>query len=776
MIDPMQQQDDDLGMMLGQYDELANPDGFDPALLGTPELLTPEEQAMYGGEPEQAADATENLAEKLDADDLDRLVHDVIQDFRDDETSRQEWRIKERDGIRLLGISQNTQEPAKFEGACEVTFPSLVEAVVQFQARALAELWPEDGPVKSVVLGTVTPETQSQSDRVEQYLNYLYTEAMPGGFEELDRMLFWLPLSGSAFTKLCYDPLSEVMVKRFLPPSDVVVPYEVSDIRTAPRYTVITRYTRNDLIKLMKSGYFVDLSEEWPDSNDEQMATDQTLVAEVDAVEGRRPTHEKSRYVVYEQFRYADFGEGDDGVEMPYYVHVESQTQKVLAVYRAWTKDPNKPRHYVTHYRFLPGLGFYGTGYLHILSSLVRAQTGSLRALIDAAGLANLKGGFRSRDLRMSSDEPLKMGEWRDVDATSDEMRNGLFPIEYGEPSQTMFALLQWLDEIVRRVAGTVEVAVGDQNPSNAPVGTTLALLEQSQKVQSGVHIRLHAAQRQEFQLAHDLCHDYLPPEYPYFVEGEERTIKAEDFDDRVDVSPVSDPNIISAMQRVARAQAILELSNQAPDLYDRHAVHRTMLQALRVPFHEEILPEQNQVQRRDPVSEGMAMLMNEGVQAFPDQDHQAHILVHESWLQQLPPDQANQVSAVAMAHIAEHVALQYQVQMMQAMGLDEMPDASQDPQIEAQLTYMAAQAAQLMGQQQEAPPDPATEQAAAKAQADEMKTLAEIGRKDAEAEARIAREDAQAIAKMNREVAKEEQQVMRQALSDNAVQHGEEI
>lgn len=754
-----------------------------------PDLLTDEEQAQLDElfpKPQLDNDHYANLAEIIPENELGHLATQLLDDIEEDEESRKDWQYRERDGIRLMGISENTVPGADFAGASEVTYPGLIEAAIQFQARALAEFWPPDGPAKTVVLGEQTPEKQAQGDRVEGYLNYLCTEAMPGAFEETDRMLFRVPLSGSAFVKYCYDPLEDAIVKRFIKPQHVIVPYEASDLRNSP-HTCVLFYTQNDVKRLIANGYFRDMPNLSPPS-DETAQVSQILTDEEDDVDSKERVSfgdNDSRHVFFERYCFLDLPGFEDvdergeptGVMLPYVVTIESESQQIAAIRRNWRPDDpmRRQRVYIVHHRYLPGVGFYGIGLYHILSDIVRANTGALRALLDAAQFATLQGGFRSRDVRMkNADKPITPGEWRETESTSEELAKAFVQLPYKEPSKTLFELMQFLDEVTRRIAGTTEVAVGDA-PNNAPVGTTIALLEQTQKVQSGIHIRLHNSMKQELRLLAELCHEYLPDEYPYDVEGESRVIKATDFDGRIDVIPVSDPNVVSSTQRIATAQAQLELATNSPDLYDRRAVHERLLRAMRVPHHEEILPDQSEVPHRDPVSENMALQMQQAVQAFPDQDHQAHILVHQQWLAGVPEDMRQMVEAAAMAHIAEHYALQYQIQMMQAMGLNQMPQQL-NPQDEAVLTQMAAQAAQLMQAQPQ--PDPDMLAVSREQDRKDEQALADIRRADAEAEADIIRSDAEAIARMQRDVVEQENRILQQQKSNEAraVEKGEQV
>jgi hypothetical protein len=803
-FDPLDYPEADTGLTVMEdapADELptveALPDPTEPELAklfalmeagGDEELLTEEEQAQLEAlmPAPGSGEFDQNLALDMDESDLSMLAQQVIQRFDWDEQSRREWYERESEGIRLLGVSTNVEGGADFEGASEVVHPMMMEAVLQFQARALAELWPPEGPAKTIVMGEITPDREQQAKRVQDYLNYAYTAQMKNAFTMTDRMLFRLPLSGSAFIKLYYCPLRQQVVRKLILPGDFVVPYHCDDLDETTRTTHVLRMTHLDVKKLQVAGFYLD--DELDEPIAEEVQTDTTLRSEIDATDSRSQSHDDEsdqRHVILEQTCYLNLPgiDPEDGLESPYVVHVEKEQQRVLAIYRNWKEsDPNRTaRRCVIHYQFLPGLGFYGYGLYHIMAGLSRSATGALRALLDAAYFANLPGGFRSRDARIrGKDTTVSPGEWKEVEATQDQLSKSFFPLPYKEPSAVLFNLLGLLDQLGRRLGGAVDVLVGDAN-SNGPVGTTLALIEQGMKVMSGIHMRLHRAQGEELTLFAELSGEYLPAGgYPYAVPGADQQIFAEDFDDRVDVVPVSDPNVVSATHRIALAQATMDLAKQFPDLYDMKEVNRALLQAMRITNIDVVLKPDEEPPRADPVTEGTALLTGKPVQAYPDQDHQAHILVHTDLLERVPlfvgaagSKQRTNIQTAIMAHIAEHVALQVSLMYQQAIG-QQLPGDPVPPEIENQIASMAAQAAQLLPKPEN--PDPkeaAAAQQAIQSDAIRVKSEAEaeaaraaMRRKDAIASADIERRNAALSAELNRKAASQEADLLSKFIS----------
>ncbi len=744
-----------------------------------PDLLTEEESAAL---PQPAGEAGfgENLAERLDEAELLRIGQDVLDGFESDETSRADWRLREKLGMRLLGISENPDKPPAFEGGSTAVFPGLIEAIIQFQARAMAELWPPEGPAKAVSEGVqLRPDVERQAKRVAEYLNWLMGERMPGGYQQHDRMLFRLPLSGACFKKVYFCPKSKCVVSRFVPAEDLLVPYGSSDLDSAPRISHVIRYSGTDLARLMEDGVYREIDIDTIADSDK---TD--LQPELDSVSGTKPSSTRLDDTeprdVIEQSVYLDID--GEPKRAPYLVTALKDSGEVLAIYRDWREDDAEltRRQRFVDYNFLPGLdGFYGLGVLHVLCRLAESQSGNLRALLDAAHLANVKGGFRSADVRLprtaidkSGALRVTPGDWQPVDATSEELQKLFVTIPYGEPSQTLFNLLQWLDEVMRRIAGTTSELVGEST-KNVPVGTTLARIEQGLRVQTQIQIRCHQSMQRELALISQITAETLPDaRYCRDVLGVSPEQFALDFDGRIDIRPVSNPNAVTATQRLVIAQALVDMADKSPDLIDRKEAYRRLLDTMRVEDADKLLVGDQQPEHAGPVEENMAILLRKPVRAFPDQDHQAHLVVHRQWRMTLDPESLKAVEAPAMAHEAEHVALAYQIQMQQAMGLQAPPGVPLDPQQENLIAAMAAQAVQLMAQQQPAPAvDPAAISAASKAEADSAKAEAEIRRKDALAEADIQRSDAEMIARMNRQTAEQEAKLAAKFVSERGLQ-----
>lgn len=560
------------------------------------EALTEEEYAEYAPTVNPFVDEHyANLAENVDDTALDKLATDIINWVEWDEESREDWETRESKGIRLLGVSDRTEGGAAFTGASRVVHPLLAEAITQFHSRAITELWPPEGPVKTQVIGEATPDKIAQSRRVQDYMNFQYTTLMPGAFEEEDQLLFRLPLSGSCFKKAFYDPIEQTVVTRLVEPSDFIVPYSAFDLRSAPRFTHRIREMHNDVMKKTHSGYYRDVDLGVPSNEEYEYPR---VREEIDHAEGRERTliDDDQRHTILEMYvdldlkGYEDADEnGLTGVALPYIVTVDRDQQEVLRIQRNWR--PNDPlkrkRLYFTHYRFTPGYGFYGYGLLHLIGGLTNSATGALRALMDSAQYANLQGGFKTMDSKIEGgDTPIAPGEWREVRSSIEDLRNGFYAIPHKEPSKVLYELMGYLDERGQRFASTTENMVGEANNA-APVGTTLALIEQGSKVFTAIHKRLHEAHSREYKIVAELNYEYLPDEgYRYA----DRLISPQDFDERIDVVPVSDPNVISNTQRIVQAQAILDLSEKFPDVVNRRKAIENMLHAMRVPDVETFL------------------------------------------------------------------------------------------------------------------------------------------------------------------------------------------
>lgn len=572
----------------------------------TPEqILDPNELEAYNeymeGERKEPIGHYENLVGAIDETALSRIAQDAINWVRWDENTREDWQKRESEGIRLLGVSDQKSGGAAFEGASSVVHPLLAEAVTQFHSRAMAEMWPPEGPVKAIVLGEQSEERIAQAERVQDYMNYQYTEDMPGAFEEEDNLLFRLPLSGSCFKKVYYDPISRKLCSRLIEPADFIVPFTATDLETAPRYTHRSREMHNTVLKKIAAGYYADTGKLTKAIN--EVWDYPRVKTEIDHTEGRQRTsvdEDSTRHTILEMYvdldikGFEDIGEDGKptGVALPYIVWVNRDDQSVLRIQRNWLPDDENKvaKLNVAHYRFMPGLGFYGYGLLHLIGGIANAATGGLRALLDSAAFANMQGGYRTRDSRVKGgDLPLAPGEWREVDISAEDLSKAFYRVPYEEPSQTLFNLLGYLDDRSSHFIGG-DVMTGDANP-NAPVGTTLALIEQGGKTFSSIHRRLHVAHRNEFRILARLNEEYLPIEgYPYYTKSGDRHIMPSDFDKRVDIIPVSDPSIISNTQRIVQAQAVMDLAEKHPDKIDMTASLKMMLEVMRVPGYEELL------------------------------------------------------------------------------------------------------------------------------------------------------------------------------------------
>jgi len=664
------------------------------------------EAAEMGGMGEELIPFDANLAEFLDDGDLGSLASELVSNYEDDCESRSEWEDTYVKGLDLLGVKiEDRDEP--FEGASAVTHPLISESVTQFQAQAYKELLPAGGPVKTRIIGAQTQETEDQAERVKHYLNYLITEEMEEYDPEMDQMLFYLPLSGSTFKKTYYDPLLQRPVSNFVQAQDVVVPYSATDLRTAPRITHVLKMTDNEIRKHQAIGFYrdVDLPSGTPDDSDE-------VTGKVDELQGTSPTgytdDTRTLLEIHAELDLDGFEDVDQegnpsGIKLPYIVTIDKDSSTVLSIRRNYREDDpmRRPVPYFVHYKFLPGLGFYGFGLLHMIGGIGKASTSILRQLIDAGTLSNLPGGFKARGVRVrNSDEPIQPGEWRDMDAPGGVLRDSIMPLPYKEPSATLANLLGALIDAGRRFVSIADQQVSNMN-QEVPVGTTMAMLERGMKVMSAIHKRLHYAQKQEFRiLARVVAEDTLP-QYPYLVEGGQAGIKASDFDGRIDVIPVSDPNIFSMAQRVALAQEQLKLAQTNPQMHNLHAAYKRMYQALEVQNIEEILPTPPQPQPVDPAMENSRILMGQGPQAFPPQNHEAHILSHIALLQTMIVQQNPQAQAVIYAHVQEHIGMlaheKAQEQIQQSMQQVETLAAvgAVDPAMAAQQLGQARAAAQ---------------------------------------------------------------------------------
>ena len=615
-----------------------------------------------------------NIAEWLEDGVLDKISSDLRSNFEDDKNSRSDWEKAYTEGLDLLGFKY--EERAKpFTGATGVTHPLLAEAVTQFQAQSYKELLPPGGPVRTEILGDSTPEVEQQAERIKDFMNYQVTCIMQEFDPELDQMLFHLPLAGSAFKKIYYDAQLERAVSKFIPAEDLIVPYFVSDLESCMRITHVVKMKRNDLRKNQVSGFYrdVELQPSKVDISDSKDKQDNILgVEQVSFSEEEFNLLEMHVDLDIPGFEDKDETNNPTGIMLPYIVTIDEDSGKVLSIYRNWRQGDGsrKKKQYFTHYKFLPGLGFYGFGLIHMLGGLSRTATAALRQLIDAGTLSNLPAGFKARGLRIKDDdEALNPGEWRDVDATGGNLRESLMPLPYKEPSATLFQLLGFVTDAGRRFAGVTDMMMGENAGSQQqPVGTTMAILERGMKVMSAIHKRLHYAQKIEFKLLAKVFSEYLPPEYPYMVANGNQMVKQTDFDDRVDVIPVSDPNIFSMAQRVTLAQTQLQLAQSNPEMHNLHEAYRRMYAALGVQNIEKVLPPPPQPQPTDPAIENAGTLNAQKPVAFPDQDHSAHIRAHRAFMSSVLVKTNPAVMSLLQAHITEHVGY-----MARAMVQEEM-------------------------------------------------------------------------------------------------------
>ena len=647
-----------------------------------------------------------NLAEEIDDRELSSLASEMSSMYKEDRESRADWERTYSEGLGLLGMETDDRSQP-FQGASGVYHPLLSEAVAQFQASAYKELLPAGGPVNTRVVGKLTPERQEQATRVKEFMNYQITEVMQEYDPELDQMLFYLPLSGSAFKKIYYDETLGRAVSKFITSEDLVVPYETTDLQSAPRITHMLRQNVNDVRKLQASGFYRDV-ELFP-SDDPQTA----VTEKVDELEGVSPTSYSSSDVMtvlecHIDLDLAGFEDSRDdgeptGIKLPYIVTMEEDSSQILAIRRNWEEsDPlqNKKQYFV-HYKFLPGLGFYGFGLIHMIGGLSKSATSLMRQLIDAGTLANLPAGFKARGLRVrNDDEPLQPGEWRDVDAPGGALRDSLLPLPYKEPSATLLNLLGILVDSGRRFAAITEMQTGDMTEA-MPVGTTVALLEKGMAVMSAIHKRLHYSQKIEFRLLAETFSEYLPKEYPFEIAGGERIVKVNDFGDQIDVLPHSDPNVFSMAQRVMMAQTQLQLATSAPQIHDLREAYFRMYQALGVQNIKDILPATEPENSKDPATENADALIGSPLKAFVHQDHEAHIATHMAFMQNPVFQNNQQAMLVLQSHIQEHFAMLYRQQVEQMIGRP-LPaeDEQVPPELENQIAQAAAQATQQISAQ----------------------------------------------------------------------------
>jgi hypothetical protein len=650
----------------------------------------------------------ENLAETLDDNELNTIAAELVGSFEDDLDSRNDWFQTYTEGLDLLGINSDSRSQP-FVGASGVHHPILAEAVTQFQAQAYKEMLPAGGPVDTEVLGMTDNAKMEKANRVKNFMNYQITYKMEEYDPEMDQLLFYLPLSGSAFKKVYYDPAVGRAVARFVKSEDLVVPYYAVDLLTSPRITHVIHMNENELRKLQLSGFYADTDMASPGSGIQETDVDE----KIDELQGLTRTISDEEFTLLEMHvdldleGYQDKDENGEetGLALPYIVTICKDNNKVLAIRPNYDeKDPMRKKiEHFTHYKFLPGLGFYGFGLIHMMGGLTKSVTAILRQLIDAGTLSNLPAGFKSRGLNIQKhDDPLQPGEWRDVDAPGGRLQDAFLPLPYKEPSGTLTTLLGALVDSGKRFAATVENPTGDGN-SEAPVGTTVALMEKGQRVMSAIHKRLHYAQRTEFKILKRVFGEFLPAEYPYQVQGASENVFKQDFDNSVDVIPVSDPNIFSMTQRITLAQTQLQMAQAAPQLHDLRESYRKMYIALNIKDIDALLPPEQEVPPRDPISDQQSAMTGNPIKAYEFQNHEAYIQAHSAFMQN-PMIQQNPVAMQAIgANIQEHQAMLYRQQVEQAMG-QPLPQLDQPmpPEMMNEIAMMAAQATQqVTGQAQ---------------------------------------------------------------------------
>ena len=644
-----------------------------------------------------ATDHNANLAEILSETDLDGLSGDLINFYENDKDSRKDWEDTYVKGLDMLGFKyENRSQP--FEGASGVVHPLLAESVTQFQAQAYKELLPPSGPVNCQIVGEVTPLVEDQAARVKEFMNYELMNVMKEYDPDMDQLLFYLPLSGSAFKKIYYDGTLERAVAKFVSGEDLVVDYFATDIESASRITHCIKMSGNDLRKNQVNGFYSDVPVTSGDVDPNEVRE------KINELEGNSPPYstDSEEHLILEMHVDLDLPGFEDpsGIKLPYIVTIDKYSQTILSIRRNWDEaDENKTKkQYFVHFKFLPGLGFYGFGLIHMLGGLSRTATSVLRQLIDAGTLANLPAGFKARGMRIRDhDEPLQPGEFRDVDVTGTSIRESLLPLPFKEPSATLFQLLGFAVDAGKSFAAIADMKMGEGNEQN-PVGTTLAILERGTKVMSAIHKRMHYAQKIEFKLLADVFQSYLPPEYPYMVKGGDRMIKQTDFDDRVDIIPISDPNIFSMSQRIMLAQQQLQLAQANPQLHNVREAYRRMYMAMGVDNVDAILkPDPNMPTPISPAMENAKAMRGEQPKAFPKQNHPEHMKAHGDFIATRMVQINPQLYAMMESHILEHIAL------LAAEQVEAQPEIAQQNQQIQMMLQNAEQNKQLAPQAQQA-------------------------------------------------------------------------
>src|SRR5210317_155605 len=625
-----------------------------------------------------------NLAEELDDNILNKISSQLRGEYERDKSSRKEWEQGYTSGLDLLGFKY-TQPSKPFRGASGVTHPLLSEAITQFQAQAYKELLPSSGPVKTAIVGVQNEETEDQASRVKEFMNYQITEKMEEYTPEMDQLLFYLPLAGSAFKKVYYDELMERPVAKFIPAEDIVVPYFASSLLDCERITHCLRMSENDLFKKMESGFYRDVDIK-PSTNAQT-----SIQKKYDELEGKSPTQDAYNYQILEMHvdlnleKFENSNDNEKKVKIPYIVTLDEGSGEILSIYRNYEEGDKlyKRKEYFVHYKFLPGLGFYGFGLIHMIGGLSRTATQALRQLLDAGTLANLPAGFKSRGIRIrDDDQPFQPGEFRDVDAPGGNIKDQFQILPFKEPSGTLFQLLGFVVQAGQRFASIADMQMGE-DAQNRAVGTTIALLERGSRVMSAIHKRCYYAMRQEFRLLANVFADYLPPVYPYAVTNADRFVKLQDFDERVDVIPVADPNIMSMAQRVTLANENLKIAASNPQMHNLREAYRRVYEALGTKNIDALLKPEQQPMPQDPATENAKALQMQLLKAFPEQDHEAHIAAHRAFMASRMVQINPMVYALLQGHISDHIALQAHGEVGNLV--QESPEMQQQAQMDPQ-------------------------------------------------------------------------------------------
>ena len=647
----------------------------------------------------QSSDHSSNLAEIIDEQELTEIGAELVDDYNEYRSSRQDWEMAYTNGLDLLGFKyERRTEP--FKGASGVTHPVLAESVTQFQSQAYKELLPADGPVRTQIVGSITPERQDQANRVKDFMNYQIMDVMKEYESEFDQMLFYLPLSGSTFKKVYYDSILGRAVSKFIPAEDLIVPYSATSLEDAEAVIHVIKISENDLRKQQVNGFYKDVELGEPPLKENEIKSKQR------ELEGIRVEKQDDIYTLLECHVNLDLEGFEDkdpqtgeptGIKLPYVVTIEESSREVLSIKRNYkSDDPLKNRtNYFVHFKFLPGLGFYGFGLIHMIGGLSRTATSALRQLLDAGTLSNLPSGFKMRGIRVRDDaQPLQPGEFRDVDAPGGNLKDAFMPLPFKGPDQVLLSLMGIVVQAGQRFASIADNQVGEGN-QQAAVGTTLALLERGSRVMSAIHKRIYASLKQEFKLLADVFKTYLPPIYPYDVVGGNKQIKVADFDDRVDIVPVADPNIFSQTQRISLAQTQLQLAQSNPQIHNLYQAYKDMYQAIGVDNIDLILPPPARPMPMDPSLEHISAMGSQPFQAFPGQDHRAHIEAHLNFMQLNMVRNNPAIVAAIQKNILEHISImaQEQVQLEFSQELQQLPilqqQAAQNPAIAQQLQMM---------------------------------------------------------------------------------------